>query len=107
MIIVIRIVGEPSIIAGRLVEETDSHLVLSYPGMAQMVPVEDGYKTTVMPLVPGIITNQVDLLNRFCIDKDKLLYFGELTEEWHPVYEQFEKELIADIVGSPDPEKLH
>ena len=107
MILVIRIIGEPSIIAGRLLEETESHLVLGYPGLASTVPSEDGYQTVVAPVVPPVIKNQLNLMSHFKIKKDKLLYYGELNDEWRPYYEQFEKEMSALITGTKEREKLH
>gem|GEM_PF-2717469 len=107
MILVIRIIGEPSLIAGRLVEETETHFVLSYPGVASTIPAGDGYRTVVAPVVPPVIKNHDSLMTRFEIRKDILLFYGELNEEWHGYYEEFEREVVAMMTGTKDRAKLH
>lgn len=107
MIIIIRLVGETSIIAGRVVEETDTHFILSYPGVANTIPTEDGFETIVMPLVPPIVQNHLSLMSKFKINKNIILFYGELNKEWHNAYEQFEARITASITGTNDKTKLH
>ena len=107
MIIIIRLIGESAIIAGRVVEENDNHFIISFPGVANTIPTEGGYETIVMPLVPPVVKNHLNLMSNFKISKKAILFYGELNEEWHEAYEQFETKIAASIVGTDDKTKLH
>ena len=46
-------------------------------------------------------------MSNFKISKKAILFYGELNEEWHDAYEQFETKIAASIVGTDDKTKLH